>query len=257
LTAGDSGGPDPAFRAAGAAVASVAAHLAARGWAEASAGNISFSFDRLSDPGPRTEEHALQFPVPDLEGRRVAITASGSRMRQTGQGGGRGLLDAVTGTGGRSLLTLPGVRPTSEASSHMLGHLSAARRGMATSAVVHAHTPALLVLASCRAAPGTIVHDLRKAHPEVDLLLGGAVEWLEPREPGSPALAEATGGAFAGGARCVVWRGHGVLGLGACPDEACDAVEIVETAARLLIERASVFGGHGCCGSPARDRRRT
>ena len=40
----------------------------------------------------------------------------------------------------------------------------------------------------------------------------------------------------------MIWRKHGILGLGRDIDSACDAVEAVEKAARLLLLEKSAFG---------------
>ena len=59
--------------------------------------------------------------------------------------------------------------------------------------------------------------------------------------PGTWELGEKTAEAFSE-SDCVIWRKHGILGLGRDIDSACDAVEVVEKAARLLLLEKSAFG---------------
>jgi ribulose-5-phosphate 4-epimerase/fuculose-1-phosphate aldolase len=233
----------------------MAGYLSSRGWAEASAGNISVLLGPSRSPGAGSDEFPLQVPVPDLEGRMLAVTRSGSRMRKLDAEPGRDVLLLRISRGGCSLRgTSSGAKPTIEISSHVLAHLAAARSGWESSAVIHVHTPSLLTISACSRSGRTLESSVRRAHPEVDLLLGGAVRFLDYLPPGAPALALATGEAFAGAARVVVWRGHGVTGLGRNLDEACDAVEIVEAAASLMVRRAAMTGGFGGFATPARRR---
>lgn len=198
------------------------------------------------------DEFPLQVPVPELEGRLLAVTRSGSRFRKLDPGPGGDVLLLRVSRGGCSLRgTTRGARPTIEVSSHVLAHQAAASFGWESSSVIHVHSPATLALSTCGMSGRKLEASIRRAHPEVDLLLDGAVRFLDYEAPGTPALSVATGEAFAGGARAVVWRGHGVTGLGRSLDEACDAIEIVEAASSLMIRRAVMTGGFGSYTSPA------
>jgi ribulose-5-phosphate 4-epimerase/fuculose-1-phosphate aldolase len=183
------------------------------------------------------------------------VTRSGSRFRNLGTNPEDGILLLSIGTDGTCLTGCPeGARPTIEVSSHALAHAAAAGEGWGSSAVIHVHPPSILALSACSHSSERLEREIRMAHPEVDLLLGGAVRFLDYIPPGTPRLSSATGEAFAAGARAVVWRGHGVAGLGRDLDEACDAVEITEAAAAVMIRRASFMGRFGSYSAPARRR---
>jgi len=227
----------------------MAGYIGRRGWAEASAGNISVL---LEGPGPEEPggSFALLFPVPGLEGRRLAVTRTGCRFRNLPGSARADILLASFGPGGSCLTGLrDGAAPTSEVSAHALAHAAAARAGWPSSALIHVHAPSILALSAGECSSADLERETRMAHPEVDLLLGGAVRFLDFLPPGSAALAEATGRAFECGARAVVWRGHGAVGLGRDLDEACDAIEVVEAAADVMIRRASCLGRFGGCSS--------
>jgi rhamnulose-1-phosphate aldolase len=224
----------------------MAGHLSSRGWAEASAGNISVLLGPSRSRPGGTAEFPLQIPVPELDGRLLAVTRSGCRLRKLAADPEEGVLLLRVTRCGRSLCgSASGGRPTVEVSSHMLGHLAAARAGAGTSALIHVHPPSILALSACRNSSRRLEAQIRRAHPEVNLLLGGAIRFIDYLPPGTPELAASTGRAFTTGARAVIWRGHGAAGLGGSLDEACDAVEIVEAAAGLMIRRASFMGRFG------------
>lgn len=231
----------------------MAGHLSSRGWAEASAGNISVLFGSSRSRSGGTAEFPLQIPVPELDGRLLAVTRSGCRFRQLAADPDGCVLVLRVARGGCSLCgSASDGGPTVEVSSHMLAHLAAATAGAGTSAVIHVHPPSILALSACRDSSRRLEAQIRRAHPEVNLLLGGAIRFIDYLPPGTPELAAATGRAFAKGARAVIWRGHGVTGLGASLDEACDAIEIVEAAAGLMIRRASFMGRFGSYSSAVR-----
>jgi ribulose-5-phosphate 4-epimerase/fuculose-1-phosphate aldolase len=89
--------------------------------------------------------------------------------------------------------------------------------------------------------PGDMLEEaVTRAHPEISIYLRRGVHFLDFTTPGSWELGEATASLFES-ADCVVWRKHGILGLGNTIDIACDVVEIVEKAARLLLLEKSAF----------------
>lgn len=232
-------------RAAMEGMASAAAQLARSGWAEANAGNISvllpggtgdsiWTGDFISDPLPEQ--------VPLLSGRTFLLTAAGSRFRQLSS-----LLETeivpvrVSSDGFKAVRPAGSKEPTSEFSSHVLVLAEAVSRGWETASLVHTHSTHMLALSSSDLPAEMLEDAVFRSHPEVALLMKRGVRFLDYLAPGTWELGRETAAAFRD-SDCVIWRKHGILGLGPDVDSACDAVEVVEKAARLLLLEKSAFG---------------
>jgi rhamnulose-1-phosphate aldolase len=222
----------------------IAAHLTTMGWAEANAGNISvlipLGLDSIWDGETVTE--LLPEPVPAMAGRTFMVTAAGSRFRRLSMDMEWDILPVKVSSDGCSVITLRGARrPTSEFSSHLHVLAAALERGWTSASLVHTHSTSMLALSSSD-LPGEMLEDaVNRAHPEVERLLYRGVRFLDYYTPGTWELGKLTAEAF-GKSDCVVWRKHGILGLGKDIDSACDAVEVIEKAARILLLEKSAFG---------------
>jgi rhamnulose-1-phosphate aldolase len=222
----------------------IAAHLTGMGWAEANAGNISV----LMPPGlddiwdGETETDSLPEPIPALAGRTFLVTAAGSRFRRLFMDMDLDILPVKVSSDACRVITLRGARrPTSEFSSHLHVLAAALERGWKGASLVHTHSTSMLALSSSD-LPGEMLEDaVNRAHPEVERLLFRGVRFLDYHTPGTWELGRLTAEAFAK-SDCVVWRKHGILGLGQDIDSACDAVEVIEKAARILLLEKSAFG---------------
>ncbi len=221
----------------------IAAHLASMGWAEANAGNISVLLPpSLEAVDGRILSEALPRPVGGLAGRTVLVTVSGSRFRNARRDAGRAIVPVRISTDGERMERPDGsLPPTSELGTHLLVHELAPARNVESTALVHTHSTSMLALSSSD-LPAELLEDaIGRAHPEISILLPRGVKLLEMMAPGSWQLGAATAELF-GRADCVVWRKHGILGFGADVDSACDAVEVVEKAARILLQERAAFG---------------
>jgi rhamnulose-1-phosphate aldolase len=224
-------------------IALTAAHLARMGWSEGNAGNISLLLPAgtgLDDDDNLVTEQ-LQVPVKALAGRTFMVTTLGSRFRRLERDMSTDVIPVKVDDSGTAVGRPRGSRkPTSEFSSHVLALAVGAARGWETASLVHTHSTSMLALSSSE-LPGEMLEEaVEKAHPEVSSLLPRGVKFLDFMAPGSWELGTATAKLFES-ADCVVWRKHGILGLGATLDEACDAVEVIEKAARLLLLEKSAF----------------
>ena len=112
------------------------------------------------------------------------------------------------------------------ATSELPFHRAAYRARPDVAAVVHTHAPALTA-----AALRSI--DVTEPFPEIEEALG-SVARVPFRESGSDALAEAVGAAAAGAEVLSLVR-HGVVALGATPEEARDRTELAELTAWAAI----------------------
>ena len=235
--------PDDAMAEARTGIALTAAHLARMGWSEANAGNISLLLPGETglDDGEDLVMEQLQVPVPVLAGRTFLVTTLGSRFRSLERNTTADIIPMKVDDSGTAVGRPRGSRkPTSEFSSHILALAVGADRGWETASLVHTHSTSMLALSSSD-LPGELLEEaVVRAHPEVSFLLRRGIKFLDFMAPGSWELGSATAELFQS-ADCVVWRKHGILGLGATLDEACDAVEVIEKAARLLLLEKSAF----------------
>lgn len=223
----------------------IATELARTGWAEANAGNISVLLPGGTDETiweNQVFSHSLPIPLPELAGRTFLVTCAWSRFRTLQQKLDTEIVPIRISSDGLKIIRLEGSKnPTSEFSTHLLVLAGAVSRGWETASLVHTHSTNMLALSSSD-LPGEMLEDaVNRSHPEVSLLLGRGVRFLDYMTPGTWELGVETAKAFEN-SDCVIWRKHGILGLGRDIDSACDAVEVVEKAARLLLLEKSAFG---------------
>ncbi len=223
----------------------IATELARTGWAEANAGNISVLLPEGTNDTiweNQVFSDSLPIPMPELAGRTFLVTCAWSRFRTLQQKLDTEIVPVRISSDGLKIIRLEGSKyPTSEFSTHLLVLAGAVNRGWPTASLVHTHSTNMLALSSSD-LPGEMLEDaVNRSHPEVSLLLGRGVRFLDYMTPGTWELGVETAKAFEN-SDCVIWRKHGILGLGRDIDSACDAVEVVEKAARLLLLEKSAFG---------------
>ncbi len=223
----------------------IAAQLARTGWAEANAGNISVLLPEGADSSIWHEDvvsDILPSPIPELAGRTFLVTCAGSRFRKLSTELDTEIIPVrVSSDGMKVIRPASGKKPTSEFSSHLLVLAETARRGWETASLVHTHSTHMIALSSSDLPAEMLEDAVNRSHPEIALLMKRGVRFLDYMTPGTWELGEETARAFRE-SDCVIWRKHGILGLGKDIDSACDAVEIVEKAARLLLLEKSAFG---------------
>lgn len=223
----------------------IGSQLAGSGWAEANAGNISVLLPPGSDETIWDGEvvtEPLPVPVPELSGRTFMVTAAGSRFRQLTRLMNTEIVPVRISADGLKTVRLAGDRePTSELSTHVLVLAEAAGRGWQTASLVHTHSTHMLALSSSDLPAEMLEEAVNRSHPEISVLISRGVRFLDFMAPGTWELGRETADAFRE-SDCVIWRKHGILGLGKDIDSACDAVEAVEKAARLLLLEMSAFG---------------
>jgi len=223
----------------------IAAQLARTGWAEANAGNISVLLPEGSDSSIWDADvisDILPSPIPELAGRTFMVTCAGSRFRKLPRELDTEIIPVRVSADGMKVIRLAtGKEPTSEFSTHLLVLAEATNRGWKTASLVHTHSTHMLALSSSDLPAEMLEDAVNRSHPEVSLLMNRGVRFLDFLTPGTWELGEETAKAFRE-SDCVIWRKHGILGLGKDIDSACDAVEVVEKAARLLLLEKSAFG---------------
>jgi rhamnulose-1-phosphate aldolase len=220
--------------------------LFARGWAEASAGNMSLRLaagapaagGMLSDPH-RVQEAAVD--MTDLVGDRFLVTASGSRMRDLAvvpekclcliQVLDRNRLWLVDGSG-----PLSSEWPT-HAGLHSLFKESRSRER----AVLHCHPLNLIALSHIFVDEKEMNDRLFRMHPETRLCITEMLGLIPYGVTGTKELAKASREKLKK-YRIALWDKHGVIASGSSLDKALDRIEMVEKAAAiyLLLKSAGV-----------------
>lgn len=228
-----------------AALAETAGLLWEQGWAEANAGNLSCDVTEiLPEPlagGAGAAPTPCGAPFPELAGRRILVTAAGTRMRDLAREPDRGCgVLQCSGDGssfvGTALADATPFTPTSELPSHLAIHAALRRRGSPERAVVHTHPTELLALSHDPdlAGEGRLDAALRAMHPELVLLLPDGLAVVPYTLPGTMAQGLAAGAAMERH-DVALWVQHGAVATGAGFVEAFDRIDVVNKAARMLL----------------------
>lgn len=229
-----------------AAAAEVAGLLWENGWAERNAGNLSFD---VTDVVPATAgvdgaagATVLPQRFPELGGRRLLVTAAGSRMREVARDPDRfcGVLQ-FSPDGSRHAVAWQGrgagtFAPTSELPSHLAIHAALRRRQSAHRAIVHTHPSELLALShDARVKDEAQLNRLLSAmHPETVVVVPDGLALVPYLLPGTLEQGVAAGAAMERH-EVALWEKHGAVAVGAGFVEAFDLIDTMNTAARLLL----------------------
>jgi rhamnulose-1-phosphate aldolase len=213
----------------------VAAVLAARGWAEASAGNMSLRLPREKAPEAASAAD-IESPadMSDLIGDRFLVTAGGSRMRDLAESPA-GSLCLVEVLDRRRLRLLDGSGPlTSEWPTHAGLHVLFKERRSRERAVLHCHPLNLIALSHVFDSEREMNDRLFRMHHETRLFVPEMLGLIPYAVTGSGDLAKASREALKKH-RLALWEKHGVIAGGETLEQALDRVEMVEKAAALYL----------------------
>ena len=205
-------------------IASAAAELARRGWAEANAGNISV---RLSE-GPVVSA--------------LLVKRANTRMRDLARNPADGLCLLTFGAGDRSYSVTPkGTQPSSELPTHVAVHDMLARFRHHDRVVVHTHPTALISLTHRYPNQKRLIRLILSAHTEAPILLQDRLTAIPFLPPGSSSLGRATASALEQFS-AVIWPGHGIVAVGRSAVAALDLIELTEKAAQIALNLGSHAG---------------
>lgn len=216
----------------------VAAVLAARGWAEASAGNMSLRLEPASGraataSGPERIQET-EVDMTDLIGDRFLVTASGSRMRQFATDPA-GCLCLVQVLDRRRLRLVDGAGPlTSEWPTHAGLHSLFKESRSHERAVLHCHPLSLIALSHVFDSEREMNDRLFRMHHETRLFIPEMLGLIPYSVTGSIDLAKASKEKLKKH-RLAIWDKHGVIASGSTMDQALDRVEMLEKAAALYL----------------------
>lgn len=232
---------EPLFRE----LASVAQLLWDRGWAERNAGNFSVDVTGLIGSDPISGDFGgIQYPLersfPDLAGRTLLISTTGSRMRDTARDprAHTCFVHIPAGDPDCRIITVgdPSMSrgPTSELATHLAVQEMFVRTGSPAKVLLHAHVTELIALTQLsRYRSAEAINSLIwSIHPETVQFLPGGVGFIPFLVPGTAKIAEATIEEFIGH-DVVVWEKHGCLTVAPTPEEAFDSMDIIAKAVRI------------------------
>ncbi len=203
-------------------VATTAAELVRRNWAEANSGNLSF---RLGVWAGRNRQ----------SGAVLLTKQTGVRMRDLARQPELGLCRVSLDKEFRISSVKPrGSVPTSELASHIAVHRVLAQVRSRDRAVLHAHPTALVALSLLERRPEELVAGLIRMHSEGPVLIEDRVVAIPFFPPGSNELAQATARAFES-VSAVIWPFHGMIASGPTLASALDLIELADKAADIAL----------------------
>ena len=222
----------------------VAEVLFSKGWAEASAGNMSLrlaatppALERLArDPG-RIQKSAVD--MTDLIGDCFLVTASGSRMREIASQPEKGLCLIQIIDKEHFWLADGAEQPSSEWATHAGLHSLFKENRSGERAVVHCHPLSLIALSHLFDSEKEMNEHIFRLQHETRLFVPEMLGLIPYAVTGSKGLAKASKEKLKK-FRLVLWDKHGVIASGKSLDQALDRIEIVEKAAALYLQLRSL-----------------
>lgn len=230
-------------QAIAAEITEVATLLWQKGWAEASAGNISVNVTEYF-PAIRMDFRSytmvpLQVPFPALAHNHIFITIKGSRLRDIVKDPGKHICLVKLSKKGDAYQVLfvdedfP-VEPSSELLSHLAIHNLLVKRGAVDKAIVHAHVDEIVVMTHEKDLKNEekLNQALMQMHTETPYFIPEGVGYVPLLTPGSEELAKATLKSLKNH-KVVVWERHGCLAVGKNANDAFDRLDLIAKAAKI------------------------
>jgi rhamnulose-1-phosphate aldolase len=222
----------------------VAQVIDARGWAEASAGNMSLRLSmlprtiaRLAPDPQRIQSTALD--MTDLIGDYFLVTASGSRMRDIAVFPEKWLC-LIKILDQRRLWLIDGnEKLSSEWPTHASLHALFKENRNAERAVVHCHPLSLIALSHIFADEKEMNERIFRLQHETLLFVPEMLGLIPYAVTGSDSLAKVSKEKFRK-FRLALWDKHGVIAGGQSLDQALDRIEVVEKAAAIYLQLKSM-----------------
>jgi rhamnulose-1-phosphate aldolase len=222
----------------------VAEVLFIKGWAEASAGNMSLrltatppALDKLRpDPG-KIQKSSVD--MTDLIGDCFLVTASGSRMREIASEPENGLCLIQIIDSGRFWLIDGPEQLSSEWATHAGLHSLFKESRSGERAVVHCHPLSLIALSHIFNSEKEMNERIFRLQHETRLFVPEMLGLIPYAVTGSKGLAKASKEKLKK-YRLAIWDKHGVIASGTTLDQALDRIEIVEKAAAIYLQLRSL-----------------
>lgn len=212
------------------------------GWAEGSGGNISMVLDGVPEDAPVKAVFPLSPDTPAPEGLSLVITRSGSYMKSIAADPEADLCVLRIRGGGAELLwgLKKGGRPSSELSSHLLGHEARLAADPKHRVLMHTHATHLTAMTAVHPLDErSFTRTLWQQCSECMIFFpdgAGVLPWMPC---GTDMIGRATAEKLRE-FRMVIWAQHGVFGAGSSPFEALGLIEIADKAAALYLLTAQL-----------------
>ncbi len=224
-------------------IAEVSLYIWESGWSASSGGNLSVDVtDLVSDDGcmsSGTADSPLPVKTPELAGRSLLVTVSGSRFRDVPRRPEHTLMLMQVSTGGDQYRVLwggeGGGRPTIELTPHLKVHGSLLLRSLPQKVVLHTHPQHLIAMTHLpEYRSPDFVRVLQTSQTTAEVFLKEGIGMTRVMPMGSEQLAERTVDLLRG-RRAVLWERHGCLSIGCDVFEAFDITDLLEKAAQVFL----------------------
>jgi rhamnulose-1-phosphate aldolase len=222
----------------------VAGVIHAKGWAEASAGNMSLrlptlpqTITRMAPDPKRIHETALD--MTDLIGDYFLVTGSGTRMRDIASQPEKGLCLIKILDARRFWLIDGHEKPSSEWPTHAGLHSLFKEKRNDERAVVHCHPLSLIALSHIFADEKEMNERIFRLQHETLLFVPEMLGLIPYAVTGSASLAKSSREKLEK-YRLAVWDKHGVIASGQSLNHAMDRIEVVEKAAAIYLQLRSM-----------------
>ena len=222
----------------------VAEALYVKGWAEASAGNMSLRLSVIPEaigklaPDPK-KIHAAALDMTDLVGDYFLVTASGSRMREIVAEPEKGLCLVKIIDPKRFWLLDGGEKLSSEWPTHAGLHALFKENRNGERAVVHCHPLSLIVLSHIFADEKEMNERIFRLQNETRLFVPEMLGLIPYAITGTRTLAKVSKEKLKK-FRLALWDKHGVIASGKSLNQALDRIEVVEKAAAIYLQLKSL-----------------
>jgi rhamnulose-1-phosphate aldolase len=222
----------------------VAGVLYVKGWAEASAGNMSLRLSSLPQtiskllPDPQ-RIHVTTLDMTDLIGDYFLVTASGTRMRAIANEPEKGLCLIKILDDRRFWLIDGSEKLSSEWPTHAGLHALFKEDGNGERAVVHCHPLSLIALSHVFSSEKEMNERIFRLQHETRLFVPEMLGLIPYAVTGSESLAKASKEKLKK-FRLALWDKHGVIASGKSLNQALDRIEVVEKAAAIYLQLKSL-----------------
>jgi rhamnulose-1-phosphate aldolase len=222
----------------------VAEVLYVKGWAEASAGNMSLRLSVIPPaigrlvPDPQ-RIHEADLDMSDLIGDYFLVTGSGTRMRDIANKPEKGLC-LIKILDDRCYWLLDGGKKlSSEWPTHAGLHALFKENRSGERAVLHCHPLSLIALSHIFSSEKEMNERLFRMQHETRLFVPEMVGLIPYAVTGSASLAKASRDKL-NKFRLALWDKHGVIAGGESLNQALDRIEVVEKAAAIYLQLKSL-----------------
>lgn len=222
----------------------VAEVLYVKGWAEASAGNMSLRLSVLPEaigklaPDPQRIQ-ITTLDMTDLIGDYFLVTGSGTRMRDIANEPGKGLCLIKILDDRRFWLLDGNDKLSSEWPTHAGLHALFKENRNGERAVVHCHPLSLIALSHIFSSEKEMNERLFRLQNETLLFVPEMLGLIPYAVTGSKSLAKASKEKLKK-FRLALWDKHGVIASGKSLNQALDRIEVVEKAAAIYLQLKSL-----------------